>query len=154
MPECTISGYPCCEASVLLHWNQNDVWERFRAFRLPSACKKMQNLCSHPNALYQGTKVVKHPFESTGPKMMFGTVSEHFAKLWHVKRCETCVSHPNELFWGTQVAKHPFSSIGTKMMFGSISEHFAYLRHVKRCKTCVSGQNALFRGTKLAKHPF
>jgi hypothetical protein len=26
-PECTISGYQSCEASILLHWTQNDVWE-------------------------------------------------------------------------------------------------------------------------------
>jgi hypothetical protein len=30
--ECTVSVYQCCEASILLHWNQNDVWECFRAF--------------------------------------------------------------------------------------------------------------------------
>jgi hypothetical protein len=32
-PECTISGYQTCEGSVILHWNQNDGWECFRAFR-------------------------------------------------------------------------------------------------------------------------
>jgi hypothetical protein len=32
-PECTISGYQSCEASILVHWTQNDVWECFRAFR-------------------------------------------------------------------------------------------------------------------------
>jgi hypothetical protein len=31
--EYTISGYRNCEAFVLLHWTQNDVWECFRAFR-------------------------------------------------------------------------------------------------------------------------
>ena len=46
---------------------------------------KMQNLCSRLNALFRGTKVVKHPFYSNGPKMMFGCVSEHFANLQHVK---------------------------------------------------------------------
>jgi acid stress-induced BolA-like protein IbaG/YrbA len=86
--------------------------------------------------------------------MMFGTVSEHFANLRHVKRWKTCVSGLNALFRGTKLAKDPFYSIGTKMMFGSVSEHFANLRHVKRWKTCVSGLNALFRGTKLAKDPF
>jgi hypothetical protein len=30
--ECTISGYQSCEASILLHWTQNDVWECFGAF--------------------------------------------------------------------------------------------------------------------------
>jgi hypothetical protein len=27
-------------ASILLHWTENDVWLSFRAFRKPSACKK------------------------------------------------------------------------------------------------------------------
>jgi hypothetical protein len=29
-PECTISGYKSCEASILIHWTQNDVCECFR----------------------------------------------------------------------------------------------------------------------------
>jgi hypothetical protein len=29
-PECTISGYQSCEASILVHWTQNDVCECFR----------------------------------------------------------------------------------------------------------------------------
>jgi hypothetical protein len=39
-PACTISRYQSCEASVLLHWTQNDAWESFGAFRLPSARKR------------------------------------------------------------------------------------------------------------------
>jgi hypothetical protein len=31
--EYTISGYKSCEASILVHWTQNDVWECFGAFR-------------------------------------------------------------------------------------------------------------------------
>jgi hypothetical protein len=31
-PECTISGYRCCVASILVHLTQNDVWECFGAF--------------------------------------------------------------------------------------------------------------------------
>jgi hypothetical protein len=94
----------------------------------------MQNLCFGPDALFQGTEVVKHPFYSIGPRMMFGSVSEHFANLRHVKRCKTCVSGLNALFCGTEVVKHPFYSIGPKMMFGSVSEHFANLQHVKDSK--------------------
>jgi hypothetical protein len=66
--------------------------------------------------------------------MVFGSVSEHFANLRHVKRCKTCVSGLNGLFWGTEVVKHPFYSIGPKIMFGSVSEHFANLQHVKDAK--------------------
>jgi hypothetical protein len=32
-PEYTISGYQSCEASILVHWTQNDDWECFGAFR-------------------------------------------------------------------------------------------------------------------------
>jgi hypothetical protein len=85
--------------------------------------------------------------------MLFGSVSEHFANLRHVKRCKNCVSDLNAVFLGNEVVKHPFNSIGTKMMLGSVSEHFAMLWHIKRCKTCVSGLNALFQGTKVVKHP-
>jgi hypothetical protein len=67
--------------------------------------------------------------------MMFGSVSDHFAKLRHVKRSKPCVSGMNALFQGTEVANHPFYSIGTKMMFGSVLEHFANPRHVKSGKT-------------------
>jgi hypothetical protein len=66
--------------------------------------------------------------------MVFGSVSEHFANLRHVKRCKTCVSVLNALFWGIEVVKHPFYSIGPKMMFGSVSEHFANLQHVEDAK--------------------
>jgi hypothetical protein len=83
---------------------------------------------------------------------MFGSVSEHFANLRHVKRCKTCVSCLNTLFRGTEAVKHPFYSIGPKLIFGSVWEHFANLRQVKRCKTCVPSLNALFRGTKVVKH--
>jgi uncharacterized protein YuzB (UPF0349 family) len=84
---------------------------------------------------------------------MFGSVSEHFANLRHVKQCKTCVSGLNALFQGTEVTKHTFYSIRPEMMFGSDSEHFANLRHVKWCKTCVSGLCALFQGTEVAKDP-
>jgi hypothetical protein len=31
-PECTILGYQSCEASILVYWIQNDIWECFGAF--------------------------------------------------------------------------------------------------------------------------
>jgi hypothetical protein len=86
------------------------------------------------NALFRGTEVVKHSFYFIGTKMMFGSVSEHFANLRHVKTCKTCVSGLNVLFWGTEVVKHPLYSLGPKMMLGSVSEHFANLLHVKDAK--------------------
>jgi hypothetical protein len=80
------------------------------------------------NALFQGTEVAKHPFYSIRPKILFGSDSEHFANLRHVK---TCVSGLNALFQGIEVVKPQFYSIRPKRMFGSDSEHFANLRHVK-----------------------
>jgi hypothetical protein len=60
-PECTIAGYQSCEASILLHWTQNDVWECYGAFRWPSARKrwylrrvKDENLCLGPECTISG----------------------------------------------------------------------------------------------------
>jgi hypothetical protein len=44
---------------------------------------KMQKLCSSSNALFWGTKVVKHPFWSIGPKIMFVSVSDDFTNPRH-----------------------------------------------------------------------
>jgi acid stress-induced BolA-like protein IbaG/YrbA len=127
-------GVPSCKASSLLHWTQNDfgvVLEHFDNLRYVKRCK---TCASGRNALFWGTEVVKHPFYSSGPKMMFGIVSEHFANLRHVKRCKTCVLGLNALFCGPEVVKHPFYSTRPRMMFGSVSEHFANLQHVKDAK--------------------
>jgi hypothetical protein len=35
--------------------------------------------------LFQWNEVVKHPFYTIGTKMMFGSVLEHFANIWHVQ---------------------------------------------------------------------
>jgi hypothetical protein len=86
--------------------------------------------------------------------MMFGSLSELFANLQHIKRCKTCVLGLNALFQDINVAKPPFYNIEPKMMFRSVAEHFAILRHIKRYNSCVSGLNALFRGTEVAMHPF
>jgi hypothetical protein len=74
----------------------------------------MQNLCSSQNALFQGTKVVKHPFQSIGPKMMCASVSDDFANLPHVKRCKACVSGLNAQFWGTKVVNIHYSPLEPK----------------------------------------
>jgi NAD(P)H-flavin reductase len=88
---------------------------------------------------FRGTEVVKHAIYSVGPKMMLGSVSEHFTNLRQLKRCKTCVSGLNALFLGTEVVKHPFYSIGPKMMFGSVADNFTNTRQVIKSKPCVSG---------------
>jgi hypothetical protein len=92
----------------------------------------MQNLRPRLNAQFWDTKVVKHPFDSIGLEMMFGSISEHCTNLRQVKRCKTFVSGLNAMFRGTKVVKHPFYSIGHKMMFGSVSDHFTNARQVKK----------------------
>jgi hypothetical protein len=63
------------------------------------------------NALFMGTEVAKkgshqiHAFYCLGPKIMFGSVWEHFGNLRNVKRCKTYVSGMNALFWCTELAK-------------------------------------------------
>jgi uncharacterized protein YodC (DUF2158 family) len=106
-------------------------------------------LCFGPKCTILGYQTCEGSILLHWNKMMFGSVSEHFANLRHVKRCKTYVSGLNALCHGTNVAKHPFYSIGTKMMFGSVSEHFANLRHVKRCKTCVRTRMHYFGAPKL-----
>jgi hypothetical protein len=72
-------------------------------------------VCSSLNALFRGTNVAKHAFNSIATKIMFGSVSEHFANLCYAKICKMCVSGLNELFRGTKVVKNPFYYIGPKM---------------------------------------
>jgi hypothetical protein len=55
------------------------------AFRLPSARKRWKSHLSVLNALFRGTKVVKHLFYSIRPKMKFGSVSEYFVNPRLVK---------------------------------------------------------------------
>jgi hypothetical protein len=84
------------------------------------------------------TKVLKNPFYSVGRKLMFGSVSEQFANLQHVKDA-ILMLEVSALFRGTKVAKHSFYSIGTKTMIGSVLEHFSNLQHVNKM------QNMCFR---------
>jgi hypothetical protein len=58
--------------------------------------------------------------------MMFGSVSEHFAILWHVKDAKL-VFEPECSISGTKVVKYPFYTIGPKMVFGSVSKHLTNL---------------------------
>jgi hypothetical protein len=44
----------------------------------------MQNLCFGTKCTVSGTEVVKHPFYSIGPKLMFRSVLEHFTNLQQV----------------------------------------------------------------------
>jgi acid stress-induced BolA-like protein IbaG/YrbA len=119
-PECTNSEYRSCEASILLHWTENDVWVCSEHFANLPHVRRCKTCASDLNALIRSTKVVKPPFYSIGPTMMIGSVSEHFANLRHVKRCKTCISCLKALFRGTEVMKPPFYSIRPKMMFGCV----------------------------------
>ena len=98
----------------------------------------------------------RHPIYSIRPKMMFGSVSEHFAILQHEKWWKLCFGHECTISQYRTSKKgllrtHPIYSIRPKTMFGSVSEHFANLRNEKWCKTCVSFLNALFRRSDISK---
>jgi hypothetical protein len=64
------------------------VSEHFANIRYVKRCK---TCFSGLNALFCGTKVVKHPFYSIGSKMIFESILEYSANIRHVKRCKTCV---------------------------------------------------------------
>jgi hypothetical protein len=137
-PECTISGYQSCEASFLVHCTQNDVWKCYEAFHKPSAGKTWKPHVSGRNAIFRGTKVVKHPFYPLDPKMIFGSVSKHFANLRHVKMQNSYIGSECSIS-GYQSCKY----------FGAFHKPSAG----KRWKTHVSGRNAIFRGIKVVEHP-
>jgi hypothetical protein len=113
----------------------------------------MQNLCFGTECNVSGTKVVKHPFYSIRPKLMFGSVSEHFANLRHKKNAKLA-SETECTILGYQSCE---ASIRLHWTRNDVWQYFrAFRQHStgKRCKTCVSGLNTLFRGTKVVKHPF
>jgi hypothetical protein len=97
--------------------------------------KRYKNCNSGMKAISWYTEVAKtvthqmHPFNSIGPKVMFGFLLEHLENLRHVKRCKTCVSGLDALFQCNDVVKmvsqqmHAFYSSGPKVMFGCLLEH-------------------------------
>jgi acid stress-induced BolA-like protein IbaG/YrbA len=104
----------------------------------------MKTCVSGLNALFWGTKVEKHPFYSIGPKMIYGSVTERFANLVHVKRRKLVFPA-----WMRYIGAPKLWSIHSTPLYPKWC-----LGVFQRCKTSVSGLNALFRGTKVAKHPF
>jgi hypothetical protein len=112
--------------------------------------EKMKTRVLGLNALFQGSKVAKHPFYYIGPKMMFGSVSEHFAYLRHIKRCNSCVSGLNALIRGIEVAMHPFYSGWPKMIFGSVLDHLLTLGP-KKMKTSCFGPECTILGLQSCK---
>jgi hypothetical protein len=95
---------------------------------------------------FEGTKIVKYPFYSTGLKMVFVSISHDFTNLQHVKRCQTCVSGLNAIFRGVpklwSIHSSPLDPKWCLGMFRSISLTLG----TSKMKTHVSGLNAIFRG--------
>jgi hypothetical protein len=152
-PKCTISGYQSCEASIQVHWSQNDVWKCFGVFRKPSAGKRWKTRVLGPNAVFRGTKVVKHPFKSIGPKMMFGSISEHFANPRQVKD-EILVFRARMHYFRVpklwSIHSSPLDPKWCLWVFRMISLTFG----TNKMQNFCSSLNALFWGTKVVKHPF
>ena len=80
--------------SIGLKMMFGSVLEHFRNLWHVKRCK---TCVSGLNVLFRDTEIVKmdshqmHPFYSIGPKMMFGSVLEHFGNLRNVKGCKTVV---------------------------------------------------------------
>jgi hypothetical protein len=150
-PECNISGYQSCKASILVHWTQNDVWNCFGAFREPSIRKRCKTRILGPNAVFQGTKVVKHPF-FIGPKMMFVSVSDDFTNLRHVQDAKL-VFRAWMHYFGVQklwsIHSNPLDPKWCLRVFQMISLTFG----TNKMQNFCSSLNALFWGTKVVKHP-
>ena len=123
--------------------------------------KRCKTSVSGLNALFRGTHVAKmvsqqkDSFYTIRPKMMFGSVSEHFTNLRRVKWCKTCVWSLNALFRGSEGAimvsqqKHPFYTIRPKMMFGSVPEHFANIQNINDAKLVFHSWMRYFKAPKL-----
>ena len=110
--ECNISRYRTFEKKVSLRTHLiyfirpkmmlESVSEHFVNLRHEKLCRTS---VSGQNALFRGTELSKKvsqrrlPIYSNRPKMMFGSISEHFADLRHEKRCKTCVLGQNAQFW-------------------------------------------------------
>jgi uncharacterized protein YodC (DUF2158 family) len=84
-PEFTISGYQSCETFILVHWTQNGVYECFRWFHEASAHTTFKTIVRAWMHYFVVPKLWSIHFSPLDPKMMFGSVLEHFANLRHVK---------------------------------------------------------------------
>jgi hypothetical protein len=76
--EFTVSVYQSCEATILLHWNENYVWECFTAcsnLRHVKTCKTCVRTRTH---YFRVPKLWSIHSKSIRPNMTFGSVSEHF----------------------------------------------------------------------------
>jgi hypothetical protein len=104
--ECTVSGCQSCEASILLHLTQNDVWEFFGGFRKPSTGKKMQNLSFRTEYTVSGYQSCEASILLHWTQIDVWGCSEYFANLRQVTSCKTCVPSLNALFRGTKFVKH------------------------------------------------
>jgi hypothetical protein len=93
----------------------------------------MQNLC-FGSECNPSTNVVKHPFYTIGPRMMFGSVSEYFANLQHVKDAKL-VFEPECTISGYQSCEASILVYWTQNDVLECFRAFANLRCVKRCKT-------------------
>jgi hypothetical protein len=113
----------------------------------------MLNLCCKFECTIRGTKVVKHSFYSIRTKMMFGSISEHFANLRHVKRWKLVFQAWMHYFGAPKLRSIHSTPLDAKWCLGALWSTSLTLC-TQKDKTCVLGLNALFRGTKVAKHPF
>jgi hypothetical protein len=100
-------GYQSCEASILVHWTQNDVPECFRAFRKPWASKR-RKLVFRARMQYFGVlKLWSIHSSPLDPKWCLG-VSWMISLIFDTYKMQDLCSSLNALFRVTEVVKHPF----------------------------------------------
>jgi hypothetical protein len=80
--------------------------------------KRCKTCVSGQNALFRGTKVAKHPFYSIGPKMIYGSVTEHFANLLHVKRWKLVFRAWMKYFWAPKLRSILSTTLDPKWYMG------------------------------------
>ena len=103
-PEHTISGYRSCEngfapnASILLHWTQNDVWECFGAFRKPWTCKKMQNLWFRPKCTISGHRCSENGFATKASIRLHWTQNDDWECFGAFRKHSACKKIQNLCF--------------------------------------------------------
>jgi hypothetical protein len=144
--ECSILVYRTWEngftpnASIVLLWTQNDVWECFGTFAILSHVKRCKTCVPSVNALFRGTEVAKNhcpPNASILIPWTYIDVWECFGAFWKPSESKNEAKLVFHYFGCTAVAKmvsHQMPQLyclGPKMSFGSVLEHFIKLLRMK-----------------------
>jgi hypothetical protein len=106
-PDCTILGYRSCEygfvteASILLHWTENNDWECLEHFIILWKVKRCKTCVSALNALFGGYQSCKYGFVTKA------TILLHWTQIddWE---CSGAFQKPSE---SKEMQKHLFQAL-------------------------------------------